>query len=147
MTSCRNRLRTSASAADSCGRREAVWEDDGSLSMTYRAPGFVTHPVTGEDIWFAQVPSMHFNAARLEGLYEKLATAFPAGRPRPIEILFGDGGDIPDAMVEPVYAVLDALSVNIPYRAGDLMLVDNFHCAHGREPYTGHRDVQVALAF
>ncbi len=126
---------------------EAVWEDDGSLSMLYRAPGFVTHPTTGEDVWFAQVMSMHFNRTRLDNLYDKLATAFPAGRPRPIEILYGDGGDIPEALVEPVYALLDELSVNVPYRAGDLMLLDNFHCAHGREPYTGHRDVQVALAF
>ncbi len=125
----------------------AVWEDDGSLSMQYRSSGFVAHPVTGEETWFAQVHGMHFNRARLDANYDRLATAFPAGRPRPIEILYGDGGEIPDALVEPLYAILDDLAVNIPYQSGDFMLVDNIYCAHGREPFTGHRDVQVALVF
>jgi alpha-ketoglutarate-dependent taurine dioxygenase len=133
-----------ACAAVGC---EAVWEDDGSLSMRYRSPGFATHPVTGEAVWFAQVQGMHFNAARLEHNYQVLADAFPGGRPRPIEILFGDGGEIPEDLVTPLYPILDALAVNLPYRHGDFMLLDNVLTAHGREPYTGHRDVQVGLVF
>jgi len=126
---------------------EAVWEDDGSLSMRYRSSGFVDHPLTGEETWFAQVQGMHFNAARLDRNYAQLAKAFPAGRPRPIEILFGDGGDIPEDLVTPLYAILDALAVNLPYEHGDFMLLDNIYTAHGRQPYTGQRDVQVGLVF
>lgn len=126
---------------------EAVWEDDGSLSMRYRSSGFVNHSLTGEEVWFAQIHGMHFNRARLAENYDRLAAAFPAGRPRPIEILYGDGGDIPDDLVEPLYPILDGLAVNIPYRHGDFTLVDNLYTAHGREPYTGDRNVQVALVF
>lgn len=124
-----------------------VWEEDGSLSMHYHAPGFVRHSLTGEDVWFAQVQGMHFNAARLAENYEKIVTAFPAGRPRPIEILYGDGGDIPEDLVTPLYEILDNLAVNIPYEHGDFMLLDNIYTAHGRQPYTGNRNVQVALMF
>ncbi|WP_337186304.1 TauD/TfdA family dioxygenase [Phenylobacterium sp.] len=125
----------------------AVWEDDGSLSMHYRSSGFVNHSATGEEIWFAQVQGMHFNRARLDRNYDKLNAAFPAGRPRPIEILYGDGGDIPDDLVTPLYDVLDALAVNLPYEHGDFMLLDNIYTMHGRQPYTGKRDVQVGLVF
>lgn len=139
--------REQAEAACKAVGCEAKWEDDGSLSMQYRARGFVDHPVTGEEVWFAQVHGMHFNPTRLGANYDMLASRFPAGRPRPIEILFGDGSDIPDALIEPLYATLDDIAVNIPYQAGDIMLVDNHYCAHGRQPFTGQRDVQVALAF
>ena len=126
---------------------EAVWEDDGSLSMRYRSSGFVNHSVTGEEVWFAQVQGMHFNEARLAQNYDKLNNAFPGGRPRPIEILFGDGGDIPEDMVTPLYDILDGLAVNLPYEHGDFMLLDNIYTAHGRQPFTGTRDVQVGLVF
>lgn len=124
-----------------------VWEEDGSLSMHYRAPGFVKHSLTGEEVWFAQVQGMHFNAVRFAQNYEKIAQTFPAGRPRPIEILYGDGGDIPEELVTPLYDILDDLAVNIPYKHGDFMLLDNIYTAHGREPYTGERNVQVGLMF
>lgn len=142
-------VETREQAEDACQAVgcDAVWEDDGSLSMHYRSGGFVKHSVTGEEVWFAQVQGMHFNRARLEKNYDKLNTAFPPGRPRPIEILFGDGGDIPEEMVTPLYPILDDLAVNLPYEHGDFMLLDNIYTAHGRQPYTGTRDVQVGLVF
>ena len=90
---------------------------------------------------------MHFNALRFAHNYETIAAAFPAGKPRPIEILYGDGGDIPEELVTPLYDILDRLAVNIPYQHGDFMLLDNIYTAHGREPFTGKRDVQVGLMF
>src|SRR3546814_12155329 len=111
--------------------------------MHYRSSGFVNHSVTGEEVWFAQVQGMHFNKARLDKNYDKLNTAFPAGRPRPIEILYGDGGDIPEDLVTPMYEVLDNLAVNLRYEHGAFMLLDNIYTMHGRQPFTGKRDVQV----
>lgn len=142
-------VQTKAEAEEACRHVgcEPVWEDDGSLSLLYRSSGFAEHPVTGRKTWFAQVHGMHFNAARLAQHYDLYMEAFPPGRPRPAEILYGDGSDIPEELVTPLYGILDDLAVNIPYRPGDVMLVDNIYTAHGREPFTGHRDVQVALLF
>ena len=50
-------------------------------------------------------------------------------------------------MVEPLYGILDRLAVNVPYEHGDFMLLDNLYTGHGREPFTGKRDVQVGLMF
>ena len=123
------------------------WEADGSLSLLYRSPGFVRHQITGDEVWFAQVQGMHVNETRLAHHYKTMMDAFPQGRPRPVEILYGDGGDIPEDLVVPLYETLDNLAVNIPYRYGDVMILDNIYTMHGREPFTGKRDVQVALMF
>ncbi len=40
---------------------------------------------------------------------------------------------------------MDPLIVAFPWSAGDVMVLDNFRVAHGRNRYEGHRDVQVAL--
>jgi alpha-ketoglutarate-dependent taurine dioxygenase len=36
--------------------------------------------------------------------------------------------------------------VREPWQAGDLLLVDNIRTAHGRDAYTGPREVLVGLA-
>ncbi|MEI9993024.1 MAG: TauD/TfdA family dioxygenase [Rhizomicrobium sp.] len=123
------------------------WESDGSLSLLYRSPGFARHPLTGDEVWFAQVQGMHANETRLAHHYDMLKAAFPPGRPWPVEILYGDGGAIPEDLVVPLYEILDNLAVNIPYEHGDVMILDNIYTMHGREPFTGKRDVQVALMF
>ena len=41
--------------------------------------------------------------------------------------------------------MLNGLIVRFPWSHGDVMLLDNFLTAHGRNSYTGKRDVQVAL--
>lgn len=131
---------------------EIVWSADGGLSLEYRCSGFARHAVTGEDVWFAQVASMHVNRLRLAHNYapdriDQLLRQFPVGRPRPVEILYGDGEEIEEDLVLPIYALLNRLSVNVPYEASDILLIDNLYVAHGRQPFVGQRDVQVALVF
>lgn len=131
---------------------EARWHDDGSLSLEYRASGFARHAVDDEEVWFAQVPSMHVNRTRLshnysEAAIDRLFEQFPVGRPRPVEILYGDGSAIPDELVTPLYSMINRIAVNIPYRDNDMLMVDNLYTAHGRQPFIGKRDVQVALVF
>ena len=39
---------------------EWEWQNNGDLVIWYTMPAFLTHPVTGEDIWFNQASSNHF---------------------------------------------------------------------------------------
>jgi hypothetical protein len=48
--------------------------------------------------------------------------------------------------VELLNRVYEANTVREPWRAGDLMLVDNIRSAHSREPFEGAREVLVAMA-
>jgi len=122
------------------------WEPNGSFSVIYSAPGFVKHPRTGREIWFNQIPSQSPNISSVgterAALYDKY---YGTTHPRPYHTTYGDGGAIDPADLMPVYPLLESLEVAFPWRNGDLMLLDNFYTFHGRNPYTGHRDVQVAL--
>lgn len=121
-----------------------AWLDDGSLSVAYRAPGLIDHPQTGERLWFNQIATQTLNRENTGdrfALYEQ----YYANRPRPYCTTYGDGGAIPEALVSSLYPVLSEQTVAFAWSHGDVLLIDNFRTAHGRNAYTGRRDVQVAL--
>jgi alpha-ketoglutarate-dependent taurine dioxygenase len=125
---------------------EFEWAANDSFSVIYTASGFITHPRTGREIWFNQIPSQSPNIYSVgperAALYEQ---RYGDHAPRPYATTFGDGGPIALEDLAPLYPLLDEIEVGFPWRNGDLMLLDNFYVFHGRSPYTGHRDVQVAL--
>src|SRR6185436_13242198 len=95
-----------------------------------------THAITGQSVWFNQIATQHANRT---GMGDRWA-AFEAqyrGRPKPYDVLFGDGEPIPEEEVLAIYPLLESVTVAFPWQAGDVMLVDNVNTAHGRNPYAG----------
>ncbi|MBV9993779.1 MAG: TauD/TfdA family dioxygenase [Caulobacteraceae bacterium] len=125
---------------------ECVWNADGGVSVRYDSPGFVRHPVTGRQLWFNQIATQTMTDAtygpEVMGAFRRLSGA---EHPLPYVTTFADGGPIAEADVAAVRQTLAGLQVAFPWRQGDLMLIDNFLTFHGRSPYAGRRDVQVAL--
>jgi hypothetical protein len=125
------------------------WNDDGSLTTEFRTAGVIEHPETGQRVWFNQIPAQTMRT-KIERRFGPAITAlieeyYPPGRTRPTETWFGDGGAIDPADIDAVYDALDTVTLAFPWQAGDVMVLDNVLTAHGRNPYTGDRDVQVAL--
>jgi alpha-ketoglutarate-dependent taurine dioxygenase len=125
---------------------EPRWEPDGSLTVLHRASGFASHPLTGEEVWCNQLVTLNFNR-RVLGAYWKLIAAHYRGKPRVHDVLFGDGTPIPEDWVLSLYDLIDPMTVAFPWQAGDVMVVDNYYTAHGRNPYTGERNMQVVLMY
>lgn len=126
---------------------EAIWNEDGSLTVRNRMAAFATHPRTGERIYRN---TLHTNAAR--DMYNHL----PAERKAKVEAMFacqkmptgfhpGDGNPLSSDEMQELQALFDAQERQWTWEAGDIMLVDNLLIAHGRMPFEGSRDVQVAL--
>ncbi|HET9629719.1 MAG TPA: TauD/TfdA family dioxygenase, partial [Novosphingobium sp.] len=140
-----------AEAEEACRKMgvEPRWEKNGSLSVLYTTPGFVTHPRTGRDIWFNQIASQSPNPwAGVEGFMERIANfahLYSEDAPPPYATTFGDGGVIATERLKPIYDLLDSLEIAFPWQRRDVMLLDNFYVFHGRNWFTGPRDVQVAL--
>ena len=125
---------------------EHTWEPDGGLTIRFRASGFVTHPVTGEEVWFNQAHAQTMVPRNIgQERYDLYQKYYPPGRLRPMQTTFRDGEPFDPADVEAVLDVMQQVTVAFPWRAGDMMLVDNIYTAHGRNSYTGRRDVQVSL--
>lgn len=121
------------------------WLPDGSLSVAYRAPGLIDHPVTGVRLWFNQIATQTINRHNSGARFELYARHYGSDRPLPYRTTYGDGAAIPDELVAALYPILSANTVAFPWSHGDVLLIDNFLTAHGRNAYAGLRDVQVAL--
>jgi hypothetical protein len=121
------------------------WLSDGGLMTSYTSPGFVTHPLTGKSGWFNSITIYHGNHVAAALPPEVYARAFPAGAPKPFDVLFGDGTPLPEDDVLELCRILDSISVAPRWQAGDLMLVDNILTAHGGNSWTGPRDVLVSM--
>ena len=125
---------------------EWEWQPNGSISISNVLPGFIDHPITGKRIWFNQMSIQVMNRhTRAPEVMTKVEACYGPGNPRPYDARFADGSPIPMDLLEPLYDANFAVEVEFPWQNGDLMLLDNIHTFHGRSPFTGHRDVQVAL--
>jgi alpha-ketoglutarate-dependent taurine dioxygenase len=125
-------------------RIDCEWLRDGALHTAQRRPATIRHPVTGVECWFNQIAFFsQWSVDRVER--DILLSTFGANG-IPFNTAFGSGEPISEAQYR---AILDAYDHNVRrvhWRAGDLLLVDNVRTAHGRDPYTGAREIVVALA-
>ncbi|MBG30049.1 MAG: SyrP protein [Opitutae bacterium] len=60
-------------------------------------------------------------------------------------ISFGDGSSLNPSDVERASSLADELIFDVPWQAGDLVLVDNYVAMHGRHSFTGTRKVMASL--
>ncbi len=123
---------------------EYEWEGD-SLTVSNFSPGIVTHPVTGDELWFNQIAGMAETEEAIGAERMELNARVYADRPHPLVTQFGDGSPIGMDDILSLYPKLHQVTVAFPWQQGDVMIIDNFNTAHGRAPYTGRRDTQVAL--
>jgi len=120
------------------------WRSDGGLHVRQVGPATTRHPVTGDEVWFNQADQWH-----PAGLGDETAAALTAIMPReelPQSVTFADGDPIPAACIRHVQQRGLAAAVDVEWRPGDLLLIDNVLVGHGRRPFTGSRRVLVAMS-
>jgi alpha-ketoglutarate-dependent taurine dioxygenase len=133
-------------AVESYCRANAIefeWQPDGGLRTWQRRSAVVRHPATGQRCWFNQIAFLNAWTMAPE-VREFLMDVYGADG-LPFDTRFGNGDPIGEDVVRLINEVYEANTVREPWRAGDLMLVDNVRTAHSREPFVGPRDVIVAM--
>lgn len=129
-----------------CAANEMVpiWGADDLLTVTYVRDSVRRHPTTGEEVWFNH--GLFFNAvSALDDGPDQLAESFSAEE-LPYNTYFGDGGPIPAATIDALRSAYHSAERSFPWRAGDVLLLDNMLIAHGRHRYSGKRRILVGLA-
>jgi alpha-ketoglutarate-dependent taurine dioxygenase len=123
---------------------EVDWQPDGGLRTRQRRSAVVRHPVTGQRCWFNQIAFLN-EWTLAPDVREFLVDVYGADG-LPFNTRFGDGDPISADIVDLLNATYETHAARAPWQAGDLLLVDNIRTAHSRDPYTGPRDVVVAMA-
>ncbi|WP_143219185.1 TauD/TfdA family dioxygenase [Actinokineospora bangkokensis] len=122
---------------------EHSWTRSGGLRVTHRRPATREH-ARGHEVWFNQADQWHPSNLPGEGAADLLDLVDdPADLPH--WVTYGDGAPIPGSDLDAVRAAADRNRVVVPWRPGDLVVVDNMAVLHGREAYTGPRRVVVAM--
>jgi hypothetical protein len=130
---------------DYCRRSQVGWEwlPGSRLRTTGLRAATVRHPVTGEESWFNHVAVFNEWTHDPETREVLLAAVGRDGLPQ--NTCFGDGSPIPPDDIATLNRAYDEVTVPVGWRPGDLLLVDNLLCGHGRTPYRGRRQVLVAM--
>lgn len=123
----------------------AEWLPDGGVNLINETPAMRDHPVTGDRVYFNQLHLMSFSPhTHGKARYEELLKQYRDSDP-PFNSCWGDGERLTTEELDTLYRMHLAAMVNFPWKNGDVMFVENRLTAHGRDTYTGTRDVQVAL--
>ncbi|MFV6029225.1 TauD/TfdA family dioxygenase [Streptomyces sp. NPDC056264] len=136
-----------AGAIDAYCRSNGIdtdWQPDGSLRTRQHRSAVVRHPVTGRRCWFNQIAFL--NQWTMDPEVREFLVEEYGLDGLPFNTSYGSGDSISADTVETINKVYEAHTVRRPWRAGDLMLVDNIRTAHSRESYEGPRQVVVAMA-
>lgn len=122
------------------------WLPHDWIEVRQTRPAVMSHPQTGDKVWFNQVHLYDFNP-RLLGWGKYLGASLLYSRPntRLHDVAFADGTSIPRDYLYHIFDVLDKNTVDYPWQKGDVMVLDNILTMHGRASFRGKRRVLTAL--
>lgn len=123
---------------------EVEWRDGDRLRTRQVRQAVATHPETGDEVWFNHAHMFHVSSLE-PAVRDALLAQFDQDE-LPRNALYGDGTPIPDEHLAEVRRIYEEQAVRFTWQQDDVMLLDNFLSAHGREPFEGSRRIVVAMS-
>ena len=123
---------------------EFEWKGTDRLRLRQVREAVISHPITGEPVWFNQVALFHPSGLAAEVRDSLLSIVGEEDLPK--HCYYGDGSLIETSVLEEIRLAYRQATVTFPWQAGDILMVDNMLVAHGRRPFIGSREVFVAMA-
>jgi len=121
------------------------WDDQGGLHTSQVREAIITHPVTGEQVWFNQVEQWH--PSMLDQKNRKAMAALGMKEEDlPHYASFADGSPLDEEELKHIRTVMRERAVYFPWQKSDLLVLDNILVAHGRNSFKGPRKILVAMA-
>jgi alpha-ketoglutarate-dependent taurine dioxygenase len=119
------------------------WLSRNQLRIRQRRPAFAKHPHTGEQLWFNHATFFHISTLDPK-IREGLVSEF-AEEDLPYNTYYGDGSPISLKTMELLRQAYETETVKFSWQKDDLLLLDNMLVAHGRAPFSGPRQILVAM--
>lgn len=120
------------------------WLGANRLRTKRVGPAVARHPRTGDMSWFNHATFFHVSTLPRE-MSRALLAQFPE-EDLPNNTYYGDGGAIETSVLDTLRRCYLDATLTVPWRAGDVLMLDNVLVAHGREPYSGAREIRVAMS-
>ena len=120
------------------------WRDENRLRTRQIRQAVMTHPQTGDTVWFNHAHLFHHSNLQ-PAVREALLSEFKEDE-LPRNAFYGDGSPIDSSVLETIRNIYRQQAVIFPWQKGDVLMINNFLTSHGREPYAGPRKVLVAMA-
>lgn len=131
---------------DFCRANHLEWEwlDGDRLKTRQVNQASAVHPVTGARVWFNQAHLFHVSSLEPEIRDQMLSVLPESDLPR--NTYYGDGSPIEAETLQQIREIYARNMFSFEWQRNDLLLVDNMLFSHGREPYSGNRQVLVGMA-
>jgi alpha-ketoglutarate-dependent taurine dioxygenase len=123
---------------------EFSWTSDNGLRTSQTRAGRRPHPVSGVRYWFNQAEQWHYSALPAQEA-EALLAVVDGPEELPVSVSYGDGSPIAAEDLARIRSVSLGHALDVGWRHGDVLLVDNVRMQHGRRAYQGDRRVLVAM--
>ncbi|KJZ09860.1 hypothetical protein TW85_21370 [Marinomonas sp. S3726] len=123
---------------------EFEWLSDEELRTRQICQATMSHPRTGEKIWFNQAHLFH--VSNLQPHVRETLISIVGEENLPRNVYYGDGTAIDEKDLDHVRQVMDDCEVKFLWEEGDIMMLDNMLTAHARGTFKGERKVVVAMA-
>jgi alpha-ketoglutarate-dependent taurine dioxygenase len=120
------------------------WKPNGELKTYQVRPAVRRHPQTGEAVWFNH--ALFFNFTSLTPAAQESILAVVGEEEVPFNTFYGDGSPITPAVMDQLREAYRKNTIAFDWKKDDVLMLDNMLMAHGRESFTGPRQVVVAMA-
>jgi len=121
---------------------EPLWNEDGGLTLFDLVEPFTVHPVTGQRVYRS---SLHTDITSERQGMGATRERLIASQEHPSGSYLETGEKLARDEAEIIHRIQEEIEISWKWRDGDLMILDNLQVAHGRNPYSGPRQVHVAL--
>ena len=118
------------------------WNEDDSLSTSRTQKATRFHPDLQKEVWFAQPLLWHVSALGEQGNF--FTQRFPSSQ-FPSHVTYGTGEEIPAEHLEKLRLWKQENAMYLQWNPRDLLVIDNWRVAHGRETFAGPREHWIAM--
>ncbi len=120
------------------------WLPGGMLRVSTCCGALMTHPQSGEEVWFNQAEQWHSSA--LDPVTREMLEQMVGKGNLPHECEYGDGEPLEENVLAEIRQALDASKLLFDWQHNDLLMVDNILMMHGRESFKGERKTLAYLS-